>query len=49
MNKKKLMVALGYVAAFIVLVVVWFYVPYSPLKADFEKDAKELEDRKSVV
>ena len=38
------MVALGYVAAFIVLVVVWFYVPYSPLKADFEKDAKELDE-----
>ena len=36
------MVVLGGVAAFILLLVVWFCIPYSPLKADFEKDSNEL-------
>ena len=42
MKRKKLMVALGCVAAGLLLFVVWFCIPYSPLKSDFEKDAKEL-------
>jgi hypothetical protein len=36
------MMVLGCVAAFILLLVVWFCIPYSPLKAEFEKDSKEL-------
>lgn len=36
------MMVLGCVAAFILLLVVWFCIPYSPLKADFEKNSKEL-------
>ena len=42
MKRKKLMVALGCVAAVLLLLVVWFCIPYSPLKSDFEKDANEL-------
>ena len=34
--------ALVCVVAFILLLVVWFCIPYSPLKAEFEKDSKEL-------
>ena len=36
------MMALVCVVAFILLLVVWFCIPYSPLKAEFEKDSKEL-------
>ena len=42
MKRKKLMMVLGCVAAFVLLLVVWFCIPYSPLKAEFEKDSKEL-------
>ena len=42
------MIALGCVAAFILLLVVWFCIPYSPLKADFEKDAKELSEASAL-
>ena len=42
------MIALVCVAAFILLLVVWFCIPYSPLKADFEKDAKELSEASAL-
>lgn len=42
MKRKKLMIALSIVVAVILLLAVWFCIPYSPLKADLEKDAKAL-------
>ena len=42
MKRKMLMVPLGCVAAVLLLLVVWFCIPYSPLKSNFEKDVKEL-------
>ena len=48
MKRKKLMMVLGCVAAFILLLAVWFCVPYSPLKAEFEKDSNELSAASSL-
>lgn len=42
-RKRKKMIALISIAIVILLLVVWFGIPYSPLKADFIKDAEELQ------
>jgi hypothetical protein len=42
MKKRKKMIALICIAVVFLLLIVWFCIPYSPLKADFEKDVEVL-------
>ena len=42
-RKKKKMIALISIGVVLLLLIVWFNIPYSPLKTDFEKGIEELQ------
>lgn len=39
--KRKTMSILIIIAAIILLIAIWFKIPYSPVKSEFAKDVKE--------
>ena len=43
MRKRKMMVVLICIAICLLFLIVWFCIPYSPLKADFKKDVEVLQ------
>ena len=48
MKKRKKMIVLISVAIAFLLLVIWFCIPYSPLKAEFEKDKEKLQTENNV-
>ena len=48
MKKRKKMIVLISVAIVFLLLLTWFCIPYSPLKAEFEKDKEELQTENKV-
>ena len=42
MKKRKKMIVLISIVMALLLFVIWFCIPYSPLKVDFKKDVEEL-------
>ena len=48
MKKRKKMIVLISVAIAFLLLVIWFCIPYSPLKAEFEKDKEKLQTENKI-
>lgn len=42
MKNKKIIITIGIIIFIIVLIIIWFSIPYSPLKNQFKKDISEL-------
>ena len=48
MRKRKKMIVLISITVVFLLLIVWFCIPYSPLKSDFKKDTEELQTKNMI-